>query len=49
MGGKPAPGWVVLIPSAADNLTPPNHLNLVLVSASQKRNFFTQATILIDF
>ena len=34
--GKPAPGWVGLDPSAADNITSPNQLRPVHASASQK-------------
>ncbi|KAI2507770.1 hypothetical protein MHU86_6666 [Fragilaria crotonensis] len=57
-GGKPAPGWVGLDPSAADDITSPNQLRPVHASASQKGyNFrrtgmttlFTQASSLVDF
>ena len=57
-GGKPAPGWVGLDPSAARDLTSPNQLRPVHAAASQKGyNFrrtgmstlFTQASSLIDF
>ncbi|KAI2493992.1 hypothetical protein MHU86_20523 [Fragilaria crotonensis] len=57
-GGKPAPGWVGLDPSTADDITSPNQLRPVHASASQKGyNFrrtgmttlFTQASSLVDF
>lgn len=57
-GGKPAPGWVGLDPSAADDLTSPNQFRPVHASASQKGyNFrrtgmttlFTQSSSLVDF
>ena len=57
-GGKPAPGWVGLDPSAANDITSPNHLRPVHASASQMGyNFrrtgmttlFTQASSLVDF
>ena len=35
-GGKPAPGWVGLDPSAADDFTSPNQLRPVHAAASQK-------------
>ncbi|KAI2508103.1 hypothetical protein MHU86_6276 [Fragilaria crotonensis] len=35
-GGKPAPGWVGLDPSAADDITSPNQLRPVHASASQR-------------
>jgi hypothetical protein len=57
-GGEPAPGWVGLDPSAADDITSPNQLRPVHASASRKGyNFrrtgmttlFTQASSLVDF
>jgi hypothetical protein len=57
-GGKPAPGWVGLDPSAANDITSPNHLRPVHASASQKSyNFrrtgmttlFMQASSLVNF
>ncbi|KAI2489084.1 hypothetical protein MHU86_25513 [Fragilaria crotonensis] len=53
-GGKPAPGWVGLDPSAADDITSPNQLRPVHASASQKvqlssyrhDDLFTQASSL---
>ena len=57
-GGEPAPGWVGLDPSAADDITSPNQLRPVHASASQKGyNFrrtgmttlFTQASSLVNF
>ena len=57
-GGKPAPCWVGLDPSAPDDITSPNQLRPVHASASQNGyNFrrtgmttlFTQASSLVDF
>jgi hypothetical protein len=57
-GSKPAPGWVGLDPSAADDLTLPNQLCPVHASASQKGNnfcctgmmtLFMQASSPVDF
>jgi hypothetical protein len=57
-GGKPAPGWVGLDPSAADDITSPNQLRPVHASASRKEYNFrrtsmttllTQANSLVDF
>jgi hypothetical protein len=57
-GGKPAPGWVGVDPSAADDITSPNQLRPVHASASQKGYYFcrigmatlfTQASSLVDF
>ncbi len=58
-GGKPAPGWVGLDPSAANDITSPNQLHPVHAFASQKgynlgcctgmTTLVTHASSLIDF